>query len=233
VSEPTAPKEGIYLEATLGVLENRVMTAIDDRAAATHRRRLLAIVALALLAVGGTTAATAASIRSSQTTWTVQAASEAWQLMCIEGDSISTEPYYGIRFRVTDGDDALTLDAARVCSEAWTTATDAGEPIVPLTEADDLLDRVGGILDDEIERQGLDDTEIWAETSYTARIDLALYGGAMPQMAACVNERFPRSLYVISADPGEGRVADAAWAERCAISASSGWSFLPPDEDAE
>jgi hypothetical protein len=219
------PKEGIYLEATLGVIENKVMTAIEDTSRTRRRRRWLGVAALAVVALAGTSAASALGIRQAQITWSVADEGEAWQLMCIEGDRIGTAPYYGVRFRVASADAALAIDATRVCATAWEASTDASEPIGSLDagSAEYLSDLIDGVLSDELARQGLDATEYDVETGYAERIDHSTAG--MPAMGLCVNVNVPRSLYVITGP------SESDWSKRCRISGTAGWSYVPPDAE--
>jgi hypothetical protein len=187
---PGEPKQGIYRDATLGVIENRVMTAIDTTTSKRRRNRWLGVGALALLALGGTSAASALGFRLEEATSVAGEPGEAWQVMCVDGDGA----YYGVRFRVAEAADAHAIDVEQLCSTAWQQAS-AGA--LDAESTNDLSDLVDGMLVAQLTRQGLDPADYEVETGYTARVETA-ENNPVPAMATCVDQDVPRSLYVVT-----------------------------------
>lgn len=112
----TGPKEGIYLDAALGAVGERVDERID-RMVATRRLRtriLVAVLSITTVVGGAATAAalTFATAPGEPTTRMVERV-----VSCVEGEDPDAEAFFAARLLVAETD-AARLDSAALCDAA-------------------------------------------------------------------------------------------------------------------
>lgn len=115
------PREGIYLDAALGVIGEQVEERIDELGRRRRVRARLGVFALALaVVVGGSTAAYALvqGGAAPQATSTADAATSLMRLSCVEGSGTGASAYFTASYRIAAD---AAIDAAAVCADARAT----------------------------------------------------------------------------------------------------------------
>ncbi|WP_217181934.1 hypothetical protein [Streptomyces sp. AC495_CC817] len=109
------PKEGVYLDAALGVIGEQVEERIDEL---IRRRRVRSRVAIAALGVmtlaSGTVAAAAVTTALQASTQARDTAPLAptSQVRCIEGADTETQPFFTVTYRIPDD---ARIDETALC----------------------------------------------------------------------------------------------------------------------
>lgn len=120
------PKEGVYLDAALGVIGEQVEERIDEIVRRRRVRARVGVVALgALTLASGSVAAVAvtASLQSSRPAPEATASASTAQVRCIDGEDLTATPFFTVTFRIPAG---AGVDEERLCVEArQQLATDA------------------------------------------------------------------------------------------------------------
>lgn len=196
------PKTGIYLDATLSVIQSRVEERID--VLQRRRRRGLVAIVLSLVlvaAVSGTAAAAVLLVPRSGPAVPIVASQ---QFQCVAGSDVAKPAYFGALFGSAHRVSAGGLVA--ICAASW-----------PRIGAN--VGSVKGLAMELVQSVGADSVAI--NSAYVGRAP-AGYGDSVPPMAVCAREA-DHAKFVISAAPGELAVSPAEWGRRCML--NSGFEF--------
>jgi hypothetical protein len=200
------PASGIYLDATLTVIRDRVEQRID--VLQRRRRRGVLALVLSLVFVAAVSGTAAAAVLLAPRSAPVSPIVAAQQLQCVAGSDVAKPAYFGARFAASS---RLSLAAiASVCAAAW-----------PRVEAG-----VGSVKDvaaELVRAAGADLVTI--DSAYVGPIPTG-FGAAVPPMAVCVRTA-DDAKYVLSATQGELAVSPAEWGRRCAL--NPGFDFAGVD----
>lgn len=198
------PKDGLYLDATLDAIGERVELTIDRMQ--RRRRRVGAGVVLGLLlAAGGSGAAFAAVLLVPDVAPAAVVAAPAQKFQCIAGHDAEQPAYFGMRFTATS--DVSPTEAAAVCAAAW---PDISTGVAMAS----VKDRAGELLRAELERAD-PAAQVQVESAYAGPID-GNFGDSVPPMAAC-SRTIDGAVFVITADAGERGATAAEWTRRCSL----------------
>ena len=172
------PKEGVYLEAALGVIGEQVSERIDEISRRRRRRAKGGVVALAVATVlsGSLAAAAVTGAFESSATGAVQE-SAAWaapvQLRCVEGTDAQAPAFFTASYRAHPG---VMIDAA-ACAEARTVIGTDAEALSAATP-DELVIAAEGVL-----RASAPEGVQVVEASF-GRVS----ADALPQARACLSD---------------------------------------------
>ncbi|WP_435746475.1 hypothetical protein [Microbacterium sp. PMB16] len=168
----TRPKEGIYLDAALGVIGEQIEERID---ALTRLRRIrvrIAVVALSLLTVAsGSLAAVALTtgLQPEAAPSVKTAAVSTAQIRCVEGTDASARPFFTAVYRIAVDVD---VDGTVLCTSAQQMlATDAAS--IDAASPESLVIIAEGLLGEVADASGV-------------RVDTASFG-TLQQKAAAVD----------------------------------------------
>ena len=122
----SGPKEGIYLDAALAVVEQQVDERIDRIVDRRRRMTRLTIGVLLSTTLAGGALTAAALTYFPQEVLPAAEPLVAVELHCVEGGDATAPAYFTARFRVTEAGASRT-DPADVCSAARSTLTESTE----------------------------------------------------------------------------------------------------------
>jgi len=180
------PPTGAHLAAILDGVESRVLDTIDrqERRRRSYRHWLVGGLIASTLVAG--TAATAIVVTQP---WLIEPGDTSYRLSCVEGDSITTYPFFSVDFTlVAPITSTVEVDPVEVCRSAWKSTAEGKVPQPPLPNQ---INSVG-----------------------YGELNWGRYGDLIPEMAVCA-QKSGESLFVLSADPEEPHISISDWSARC------------------